>query len=128
MPIITRFSKNEILHFAGEFYQIFETDRIRQKFDNSGKLFPPGAEDYEVEVLEPTKGKLVHVNKIGINGFIEIQLKYPDTTPRGAIHGAQRLDFRVACHQNPFAYTFFVIESVEPFLNILNPKSYDIKL
>lgn len=66
------------------------------------------------------------MDKIGINGFIQIQLYYPERTPRGMVSGAQRLDYRVACHQNPFKFIFFVPTQVDVFLDMYNPETIPI--
>jgi hypothetical protein len=126
MPIIRRFSKNEIFRFSGLFYRVEETERITQKYDNEGAYFLPGAFEYELKILQPTAGQFVHIEKIGINGYIQIQLLFPKRTRRGAIQGVQYLDFRIACHQNPHEFIFFVPENVPPFLDINNPLTYPI--
>ncbi len=126
MPIIRRFSKNEIFRYSGMFYRVEETEDIIQKFDNDGATFAVGAKEYEIAGLQPTKGQFVHVDKIGINGYAQIQLVFPKRTRRGAIQGVQYLDFRIACHQNPHQFTFFVPENVPPYLDINNPQDYAI--
>jgi hypothetical protein len=103
------------------------TEKIIQKFDNDKKVFDPGALEFEIKGLEPTVDRIVHIDKIGINGFIEVQLSFPERTLRGMVKGSQRIDFRVGCHQNPHKFIFFVPHNVEVFLDINNPKLFAIK-
>ncbi len=127
LPIITRFSKGEIYKFGTGFYRVLTTEKFIQKFDNNGGYFNPGSQPIEIADLEPVKNNLVHVNKMGINGFIECQLFFPERTPRGAVSGAQRFNFRIGNHQNPFKFTFFVPETVPPFIDFYNPKLFPIR-
>jgi hypothetical protein len=124
--IITRFNKGKIFRFSDIFYRVDEVERIRQKFDNDGGTFPVGANAYKIVDLTPEKGRFVHVDKIGINGYVQIQLYYPERNPRGAVSGAQRIDYRVACHQNPYKFIFFVPTQVDSFLDIFNPETIAI--
>ncbi|MHA1291084.1 MAG: hypothetical protein ACTSQJ_00280 [Promethearchaeota archaeon] len=128
MPsIISRFKKGWIIKFAGFFYKIENVERTKASWPTTSTSFTAAtAKTYKIENLLPTKNHLVHIDKVGINSYLEIQLYYPEKTPRGAVRGVQRLSYKEAPHQNPYQFIFFIPETLEPYLDIYNPKSYNI--
>jgi hypothetical protein len=127
--IPVRFNKGDIFKFGRNFYIINEVERVPQMtFDNDSTAFTAStAATFEVDELEPNKNRLTHIETIGVNGYIEIQLHYPQSTVRGSIKGVtERFNWWNAPFQNPMRWIFFIPENFPPYLNINNPMTYNV--
>lgn len=81
----------------------------------------------KVEKLKPLIDELLVINKIGINGGVEIQLFFPSEIPRGTPKGLDiKLDRHQASYLNPREINFTIKQNVEATLNVTNPYSTSI--
>lgn len=129
MPIVRPMHKDDIFKFGQNFYKVIKAETMPQHtWNNSGTAFAATtANKYEISDIEPTPEHIIHIETIGIDGYIEIQLYFPEATVRGSNKGkTERFNWKIADFQNPLWYSIFIPHTYKPWFMIYNPKSYVI--